>query len=30
METDFRKRLIASLEKEVRDIRTRGLSLGEE
>ena len=30
METDFRKRLIASLEKEIRDIRTRGLSLGEE
>ncbi|HXH20939.1 MAG TPA: hypothetical protein VNN10_02840 [Dehalococcoidia bacterium] len=30
METDFRKRQIASLEKEIRDLRTKGLSLGEE
>jgi chromosome segregation ATPase len=30
LETDFRKRQVAALEKEARDIRTRGLSLGEE
>jgi chromosome segregation ATPase len=30
METDFRKRQIAALEKEARDLRTKGLSLGEE
>lgn len=29
METDFRKRQVAALEKEVRDMRTKGLALGE-
>ncbi len=30
LESDFRKRQIAALEKETRDLRSRGLSLGEE
>lgn len=30
MEADFRKRHMAALEKEARDLRTKGLSLGEE
>jgi chromosome segregation ATPase len=30
METDFRKREIAAIEKEMRDLRSKGLALGEE
>jgi chromosome segregation ATPase len=30
METDFRKRAIAAIEKEMRDLRSKGLALGEE
>ena len=30
LETDFRKREIGALEKEMRDIRSRGLALAEE